>query len=498
MRLRPVLFVALALGITLPAALLGGLGVLGLFESDAVAPAPREPLADRPVAATDAPAATDLPAPLEAVPQAASASRPPREPERPAGALPAEPRGAAQSAGLESRTDAVLASERGATLSGFVRYTDGAPAAGASIWLLAATGSVRRREQSGADGSYRFSALPAGRYFVEVVAPSRRHHARVPAAILPGGVLGAAAGPALALAAGEHAVRDFTVERGVRVEGVVRAEGAPVIGAQVAVRLRVAPRALPAVRAEASAGDDFGQARTDAEGRYAIVNVAPGPGEVTVHVEDPRQRYLALRRVLEIPRTDRFVLDLELPTGSIEGRVFRPAAAEARSDALHRLRLRRTDGPDPSIRLGAAESDGTYRFAHLAPGTYEVTVVGGRDWAPMSRADLVVGPGAAVTGIELQLESGTSVEGVVVDENGSPVEDARVRAELGSSSGAFPSTPYAEARTDAGGRFTMRHLRPGPHRFWAMKLRRHSATLEIPVLPDGATRVRLVLDRGVR
>jgi protocatechuate 3,4-dioxygenase beta subunit len=97
---------------------------------------------------------------------------------------------------------------------------------------------------------------------------------------------------------------------------------------------------------------------------------------------------------------------------------------------------------------GRTGEDGALLLAGLESGTYKVFVES-EDFRRASPPDVTVAEGRTLA-IDVPVDRGLTIQGVVVDEEGAPVSDANVQTE-----------PYASAtRTDEAGRFTLTTLDP--------------------------------------
>lgn len=279
-------------------------------------------------------------------------------------------------------------------------------------------------------------------------------------------------------APGPHAL---TVELAVGrvVAGVVRAAGS---GAPVAA---LGMRVL-------QGGDEIGWAHTDAEGRFRFEGCGDGPVALAAHA----------------PEWSPFTASGFAPGDeTIELRVKRREDARAHGEHQGELHgtARDTATGEP-VTLGAFEVDthwigeggvaelieevlnprpvqrgaaaplpapsATFHVCGLAPGRYGV-IARRRGYAPAWAGPFELGAKDLVSGIELALTRGGTVEGVVVDARGTPVaravvwltarEDAigKVRevAEQLAGKDRYPRYTYREC--DAAGRFVVEHVPPG-------------------------------------
>jgi protocatechuate 3,4-dioxygenase beta subunit len=129
-------------------------------------------------------------------------------------------------------------------------------------------------------------------------------------------------------------------------------------------------------------------------------------------------------------------------------------------------------GTEPvTPRNVAANTDGTFEFSRLPPGTYRLRVVPGRfraRYLPMAfggRGPVDVGkPIELADGqtfeADLALPRGGAIEGRVVDDYGEPVSGVTVSPRRVTAGGSFVNVALADTRTDDQGRFRLYGLMP--------------------------------------
>ncbi len=226
-----------------------------------------------------------------------------------------------------------------ATISGEVQGADGRPAAGAVV--RAASPDHAAEAIAGADGRFTLS-VPAGGYHLLAARGDEAAALPVPLALAPGGATG---GLALRLAPA------------AAVEGaVIRADGAAVPGAAVAVRRH-------------GAGAVLARATAEADGRFRLAGLAPGAWDVLVAA--PGRSPARVEGVTLAPG-QRFPLRVALAApGAIEGLVTDP-----RGRPLANARVRvvsRGDGLAGVVALEAStDFEGRYRLAAVELGRAEL------------------------------------------------------------------------------------------------------------------------------
>ena len=93
----------------------------------------------------------------------------------------------------------------------------------------------------------------------------------------------------------------------------------------------------------------------------------------------------------------------------------------------HGIRMVRP-GADAPPRVATTDRDGRFEVGGMSAGTYAARVVRG-GYAPWSTAAIEVPESGPETDLgDIVLVPGETVQGIVVDENGDPIEGASVRA----------------------------------------------------------------------
>jgi protocatechuate 3,4-dioxygenase beta subunit len=321
----------------------------------------------------------------------------------------------------------------GAMLEGMVRDEAGRPVKAALVSAEAdEPGNNAPTERTDAQGAFQIAGIRPGEY--TVVARQGWYAPGIAAVVVEPG---RTASVALTLSDG-----------GYLTGRILSAQGRPAAGrAQLeAYEGRSLPGSLR----------DRMTAEAKADGAFAL---GPLPlGRVGIGVSAPF--HVPLRVDAVVPARGRTVDlgDLSLEAGlSIRGRVrdraHNPVPGATVQAAPH-------DGEplEPSLETDA---DGAFRLGGLAPGRYDLTA----EAAGFASASATVDAGGEP--VELVLEPGGVIAGRVVDENGAPINDARVNAERSSDSPG--SQRFAGARADEGdGGFSLRDLAAGT---WALAVR---------------------------
>jgi Carboxypeptidase regulatory-like domain len=385
-----------------------------------------------------------------------------------------------------------------AILTGRVLDEDGDPMANVDVTVLRRTGKSYEPNGSAQTndlGEYRIGGLLAGKYYVaatplpnfQAIAmmgkAAQGHDAAAPRTsylrtFYPG-VLDRTQASTIDLHGGEETPVDFALARKHAASVRGRVSGlAPGAGGMVMLRSK-------------EASSEFNTGEIDKDGKFEILNVAPGSYMLTaiaVLTDKPQM----VREPLEIGTAD--IEDVQLapqPPGTVRGRVhFNGKSPEPAASAV--IFLHSLDGDDSfengvtmsgdetagSPSFAKLKPDGSFELKNVPPGRYELIVTGGsqeqRDTFVESVAagtkDFVdtalnIDGGSVVLDVAVSAGAGL-VDGVVTTEKNEPapgsvviaVPEARFRKQ------AFR---YARAETDQNGHFSMRGLRPGAYTIYA-------------------------------
>jgi hypothetical protein len=193
------------------------------------------------------------------------------------------------------------------------------------------------------------------------------------------------------------------------------------------------------------------EARTDAEGRYRLVDLAVGPQSLTARREGAT---LGVAQPVSIQEGVTAQVDFTLrETGTLEG-VIRAASGPLPSERLLVLANPQGDGNFmfADFRPIEADASGSFRMI-LPPGTYELRVMGRRQGIGMRESKRVEVEAGKTTRTELILpdERGAdSLQGVVLEPDGTPSSGAAVSVSSDSA-----QRPLWRAPADEQGRFSI-------------------------------------------
>lgn len=335
----------------------------------------------------------------------------------------------------------------GFTVAGTVEDAEGTPVAGAEIWCgrrgFRPPGGWRRTT-SASDGSFRLRGVgdstPVGARKRGYVASS---------CVPPRDMLGTSDST--------RTMRLVLSRAGGRVHGRV-----------------LDPDGKPLSRANVMAGPDGGSttpakgpgrtpypayAETDADGVFELPNdLAPGPQPIHASARG----FAVWRGEVEVMAGGATALDIrfELPA-RIEGRVLGVDGSPAAGVRVLASEEERGGWYHDRLAPPETESDekGWFVLDWVAPGTRELNA---NDYEQpelgRARASVVCAAGVTTT-CELRLELGLTISGTVVDEEGAPLADWRVRSQPPITKQWHPRY----ARTDAHGKFVLVNLGDSAH-----------------------------------
>jgi hypothetical protein len=204
---------------------------------------------------------------------------------------------------------------------------------------------------------------------------------------------------------------------------------------------------------------------------YATVQTQFRPGGTS----DPKSPLVMLtgRELVTVSGRDVENLVIPLSPGiEISGRVrvegTQPVANGAGQNVQPRILLRPTDQGSGASNT-TTNPDGTFTIRNVTPGTYQVTAMNmpnaylssiryeGQDvtWSPIT-----IGSGAAGTIEAVFKTDGAKLSGIVRDEKGDPLTDARLTLWASTTKSGYVTT----AMTDRTGTFRFQNLPPGEYR----------------------------------
>ncbi len=366
----------------------------------------------------------------------------------------------------EEVVDVVLAVRRGGRILGTVYDARGKPSTGSTVQAQFTSDPLLQLfSQSDARGEFEFAALPPGDWNVIHLPGQSPGAGEDPGADLMSMLSDMKMASALVVD-GE----DTTVVLGappkdpVVIFGEIRHGGEPVAGAFVS---------LIADGAEGGGMESMKFMQTDAQGRYRTQLRQPGRYVFNVQKLGEGGEQQTVSRALDVPQASEHEFNVDLPGGSIRGRVLDLDGAPA-------VRARVTlsiDGPVANATLLGehyseitTDSEGRYSLDWLSPGVYTVAV-GGAPFGGMFgagtatsgrqvRDGIAVREGEVVDRVDFKLRKPGRIIGVVRTADGAPAKEASIflRDERGR-----PLERFSMIVTDSAGKFVYEGLEPGAY-----------------------------------
>jgi protocatechuate 3,4-dioxygenase beta subunit len=308
---------------------------------------------------------------------------------------------------------------------------------------------------SGPDGSFEFSGVRTGTYYVQA-----RGAWSVPDNVVRAKVVSVEDAPRL----------DLFVRRGGRVIGrVVRPGGKPIAGVQVMLTLGPG-NAIESLRS----GDMcFAKARTDEFGGFILAGIPAGSGYDLTAVGAG----FALSHALDVTvraGEDTLAVIETRGGGGVAGRVVTRAGDEGAAArpiagahvAVVPRGLRDLQFAEELLEQShvVTAADGTFRIEHVPPGEFDLVGVADAH-VPAKGPRALVAEGAVARTEDFELPTGPMVSGRVLDSSGAPLEGVTVRwnsVDFRNFDFDFSFAPllatavegFEYPKTDAEGRFT--------------------------------------------
>lgn len=361
-----------------------------------------------------------------------------------------------------------LAPRPGASLAGFVALDGADPRqVPVEVELLplthrdAVAPDVRARletwtDRADARGFYQFQDLAPGAYRLEARAAGFAPKGEQPVQVLEG--------------------RETRLPQPLLLEAPARLE--------VAVRPPVDPSGAPwrleLVPDASTFGADVTPRRgtTDPAGRTAWAGLTPGPARLVL-----RQGPESIWRSEEI-EVERHMapVEIELPLVHVSGLVHY-------DDQPVRVRLVFGSRRDGREVVAYSDSEGRFEVALPEEGRWPLSAQYRRKGAVHALDPVEIEAGDDRTAwLEVELLD-TEIRGQVVDRQGKPVPELRIRAAR-----ADEPTQASQAETDDDGRFRLRALPPGPYRLSTLGGRHSAPPVDVELEDGDRETVRLVVD----
>ncbi|MEM8961661.1 MAG: carboxypeptidase-like regulatory domain-containing protein [Acidobacteriota bacterium] len=358
------------------------------------------------------------------------------------GFAPANAEVVAPAVGETARLDVVL--QPGWQGHGLVIDEAEQPIAGAEIELLAVPETSSRRMFFGidqpeprlaisdGDGRFVLADLPGGRWNLTVRA-SGFASSTVPGLVIEEG-------------SGDTDLGTVVLGPEVRLGGLVLApDGQPLSGALVR-----AEEEQQAMMAWAD-GNEASRASSGVDGRFELGDLAPGRA-YTLHISLTGYAELRLQSI-SAPSEEPLEITLQ-PVGRLAGRVL-----DDRGDPIRNARVRLQ--ADRSFarammnrrNFSATNDDGFFQLESIAPGTYQL-VVQAETYIGSTLSGIEVDAGTERDDLEVVLQRGASINGVITSRDGGTVADATLWIEP-EGAGMVRTAMHVSARSDAEGSYRL-------------------------------------------
>ena len=385
----------------------------------------------------------------------------------------------------DSKTPVRLVLRRGATAAGRVVDDQGQPVADAELTLFPSEvpagipGPVPEfRATSAAEGRFQFQRVSPGRFDLRV---SRRGFA-------PAVVRG------VTLTEGEpRDLGDVALRPGGFVEGIVVDEGGkPVAQAGVALT----PGGAEPMTLDDAIFFHRPPVETGPDGRFRLEDLPRGR---RVGLEVMHQELVSTEVPgVEVPTAEPLRIQLKRPR-TVEGRV-----TDRMGEPVAGARVFAVEGPSGSMeaagiprqmrggRFATTDPEGRFTVSGLAPGTVDLQVNASGYRSRTSPGIRVPEEGQAAP-IEITLEPGTFLEGLVMDARGVPVRDASVHVLQGGDPSQFRTWPTT---TDEEGHYELGDLEPGSYQVTVSPMRGGAAARATVEIRPGRNRLDLKIPEG--
>ena len=393
--------------------------------------------------------------------------------------------------------DLVVVLKEGGGIEGVVRDPRGNPVPD-EIVVAVAPQSLQPDSAASVGGMYQGSTDAQGNYRIEHVAPGSYFvlATRGDEELNPMSLFGGMNFDLVTVPEGETVRFDLvdTTAGGCRVHGMITWRGEPVTRGM-----------LSALNFETSSmlGVEWRAAKMKGGGEYEFAGLAPGEYQLNFDGNGPQSKL-----TMEVPDLPEARIDLALPDSALKGVVVDDQTGKPVSGASVSLRSLAAESGGGGMfgsflaregrtRRAGTNDNGEFELDRLEAGQYELVATGKGEYSPSEPLRVTVLQDRVEAGLVLKLQAALVLRGVVVDETGQPVAEARVVAQpAGKSLGRDASSD----RSDAQGAFELKGLGAGTWDLVASANDRASSRVSGIKLERGkeAPETKIVLLRGTK
>jgi protocatechuate 3,4-dioxygenase beta subunit len=197
---------------------------------------------------------------------------------------------------------------------------------------------------------------------------------------------------------------------------------------------------------------------TGPDGSFTLGGLTPGQTRVTARKDD---EFVQEMRSFTAPASD---VVIDLPAGSrVSGRVVEKGSSKAVTQFQAGLSRSRSAGgmvmmAPPQLKAFTSQ-DGSFVLEHVPSGAHDL-VASAAGYAS-GRLNVNVEEGKELSGLVIELDTGTRLTGKVTGPNGSPLPDVRVNMAMGPGSAVARMGNVNATVTDANGEYSIEGLESG-------------------------------------
>ncbi|MDZ4858930.1 MAG: carboxypeptidase regulatory-like domain-containing protein [Candidatus Hydrogenedentes bacterium] len=377
--------------------------------------------------------------------------------------------------GDSDKNDVEIVMDTGGSIAGIVVDKEGKPLVDAYVTAMPQNpeaGQQAQQASSQEEGVFKVQGLAAGTYKLQVRPPRTWREPTLPA------------GNDIQLTQGENVtgvrlVCDF--DTGMKLAGrVIDSTGKPIRDVSV--------------NAHSRNGNSSGYAQTDAEGKFEIVGLQAGTHWYGAHHQDYSQP--DQQQEVEVPNPN-MTITLR-GKGTIQGRVLEAQSGQPVKTFSIIPLVGRIERIEPGNYMGTGQTfvDENGRFEIRGNDGDAALYVTAQGYAPKLHKVPGVREGQTTSGVDVRLDAGGVIEGVVTNKQGQAVAGASIYI------GRVPTQEWerqqrpANATTDADGSFRIESLAAENTRVYATHGEYATASATATPAAGGAAMVNIVLGSG--